>query len=159
MNEKHDEGSRTLTVERSTSTGHRLNEYDGVCGNIHGHNIRWEVTVGISMDGTGSDNMPLDLKDISSVIDDVDHALVLSEDDPLLDTLPGNVPPVQDETHVEVNAVPLGKVFIFDGDPTCEVMAKWMANRIADLDPVTVADVTAYETEKYGINARASGRE
>ena len=65
----NDRNTRTLEVERSTSTAHRLDEYDGVCANIHGHNFEWEVTLEVSMENTGEDNMPLDFKDVADLLD------------------------------------------------------------------------------------------
>jgi len=69
--------SRVLDVERSTSTAHRLTHYDGACGNLHGHNMEWNVKVCVDMQGVGDDNMPLDLKDVSGMVDEFDHLVVL----------------------------------------------------------------------------------
>lgn len=131
---------RSLNVERSTSTGHRLTHYDGVCGNIHGHNMKWNVSVDVDMNESGEDNMPLDLKDISNTIDKVDHALLLNEDDPLLQ---------------EVDKELLGEVYTFEGDPTCEVMAKWMAEELVNLDAVHYVEVEVSETDKYSVETSA----
>jgi len=154
--------TRTLDVERSTSTAHRLSEYDGVCGCVHGHNIHWEVSVDVDMSDTGTDNMPLDLKDVSDLIDDVDHAIILSRDDQLLrfiyehedgydhaelDEWNGDGPLMWSE-----DIAHLGETYIFDSDPTCEVLSQWMADRIRALDPVTGVEITVYETDKYGIS-------
>jgi 6-pyruvoyltetrahydropterin/6-carboxytetrahydropterin synthase len=128
--------TRTLTVERSTSTAHRLLHYDGVCGNIHGHNFDWHVTVTLSMEGTGNANMPLDLKTIADCLDQVDHATLLNAEDPLADE-------------------DLGQTILFEqGDPTCEVVAQQMAEWIHHLsDAIQEVDITVYETQKYGVSA------
>jgi len=148
--------TRTLHVERSTSTAHRLSRYEGVCGNIHGHNMDWDVTVTVDMSHAGDDNMPLDLKDVSDKIDAVDHALILSQDDVLLESL---LP----DHHSAFNNVSgsdfvgqfgveeLGPVWVFTGDPTCEVLAQWMADRIRNIPAVTQVEITVNETSKYGI--------
>jgi len=129
---------RTVTVERSTSTAHRLRHYDGACGNVHGHNIRWELTLTVNMETTGDDNMPLDFKRVSDLIDETDHAILLNENDPLTAS-----------DH-------LGAVIEFDGDPTTEHVAQWMADQLVSLAVVTAAEVTMYETDKYGMTATAS---
>lgn len=127
-----------LTIERTTSTGHRLTNYTGACHNIHGHNMRWTVDATIGMSETGDTNMPVDFKDISDVIDRVDHALVLNEDDPLLGT------DAADE---------LGKIVTIEGDPTCEALAEWMARNIYRASgQIHGVDLTLQETEKYAVS-------
>lgn len=136
------EGTRTLTVERSTSTAHRLTQYDGVCGNIHGHNMVWQAEVDLSMDEVGDDNMPVDLKDISEEIDQLDHVMVLSTDDPLTD--------IDRDPETALGT----EVIWFDSDPTCEHLSKWMAQQIYEIDDAIFnVKVTVSETEKYGISA------
>lgn len=143
--------NRTLSVERSTSTAHRLTHYDGVCGNIHGHNFKWELEVEVSMAGSGDGNMPLDLKEIAEKIDAVDHAILLNKHDPLLVNLR------EDDEAFASDA--LGEVYTFDGDPTCEVVAEWMAERICSLEPVTSVEVSLNETEKYGVETEVDHTE
>lgn len=162
--------TRTLHVERSTSTAHRLHHYDGVCGNVHGHNMKWEATVEVSMEEVGDDNMPLDLKDVSSLIDDTDHAILLNVDDKLLDVVSDEVllessdsledlrGKEQSGVYVDSGEIPvLGETYLFHGDPTCEVMAQWMADRIQNVDAVVDVDITVYETDKYGIETSSWG--
>jgi len=146
---------RTLTVERSTATGHKLSRYDGACGNVHGHNINWDIEVEVKMDEDDKSNMPVDLKDISGLVDQLDHALVLASDDPMLELDPdhevGDIPsyPYQYESEA------YGEVWVFEGDPTCEVVSQWAADELVDIDGVSTAIVTAYETDKYGIRANS----
>jgi len=136
--------TRTLTVDRSTSTAHRLHHYDGVCGNVHGHNMRWDVELTVSMEAVGDDNMPLDFKLVSDRIDKYDHATLLNEDDPLLDQ------------GMEWAESYLGQVISFDGDPTCELVAQVLADDLVDnLDCILEATVTVHETEKYGMTGHA----
>lgn len=142
-------GTRRLHIERSTSTAHRLVHYDGICGDVHGHNMHWEVEARVDMAESDGDNMPLDLKDVSGLIDEVDHTTLLNEDDPL----------VHDRTQEGIQVTDakasvrklLGEVIWFDGDPTCEVVVKWMAKRIHQLDSVIGVRLTLYETDKYGV--------
>lgn len=137
--------TRTLNVERSTSTAHRLSHYDGVCGNIHGHNMKWNAIVSISMEGVGDSNMPVDLKEISDVIDEVDHAALLNLKDPLVDR--------HAEGQAGVEEL-FGDVIWFDGDPTCEVMARWMAKRIYEAnDAIKHVNLQVAETDKYSIES------
>ncbi len=136
--------TRTLTVERSTSTAHRLTHYDGACSNVHGHNMDWELEVEVSMEGVGDDNMPLDFKDLSDLIDETDHAILLNEDDPLL----------EDQAQRNLAEGALGDVMVFESDPTCELISQWMAKRIVKkIESVLWVQVTIYETDKYGMTA------
>lgn len=152
--------TRTLHVDRSTSTAHRLSRYDGACANLHGHNMVWKGEVDVDMNVSGRDNMPLDLKDVSGEIDAVDHALILSKEDALLETLlPGEHEIFQlDQSEPfigEYNIPELGPTFVFSGDPTCEVLSQWMADRIQDIDGVVDVSITVHETAKYGIETQS----
>lgn len=143
--------TRTLHVERSTSTAHRLSHYEGVCGNIHGHNFKWEVEVEVSFDPDDEAAMPLDLKDVSDAIDQVDHACLLNKSDPIMADVGGLVsqPLVEDL---------FGDVVWFDQDPTCEIVAAWMAEQIYQLTTDVVdVDVFVYETDKYGVSHSYEG--
>lgn len=135
--------TRTLTVERTTSTGHRLYHYEGACHNVHGHNIGWLAEVTVEMNPNDETNMPVDLKTLSSTIDEVDHALILNDTDPLarLDTEASADP-----------TIALGDVITVPGDPTCEFLAEWMATRLVEVGPaVREVTLTVAETEKYEI--------
>lgn len=162
--------TRTLHIERSTSTAHRLKHYDGVCGNVHGHNITWEAAVEVSMGDVGDDQMPLDLKTVSSLIDDTDHAILLNVNDRLLDVVADEVlldssdslrdlrEREQGGVYVGSGTVPLlGEVYMFQGDPTCEVIAQWMADRIQRVDNVVGVDMVVHETDKYGVGTASLG--
>ena len=146
---------RTLTVERSTATGHKVSRYDGACGNVHGHNINWDIEVEVKMDEDDKSNMPVDLKDISGLVDQLDHVLVLASDDPMLEIDPDHDPeddivpvyPYQYESEA------YGEVWVFEGDPTCEVVSQWAADELVEIDAIDSARVTAFETDKYGIKA------
>lgn len=147
---------RQLKVERSTSTAHRLSLYDGVCGNIHGHNMDWGIDVWVTMDKVGADNMPLDLKEVSGLVDRFDHALILSKDDDLLELDPTwNGAPNDSTFPIEFTSEVIGQVWVFEGDPTCEVLAEYVVKELMDLDMVADVIVTVNETEKYGITAEA----
>lgn len=127
---------RIINVERSTSTAHRLLHYDGDCSNIHGHNMKWEVDITVNMGDTGEDNMPIDFKEISDCIDRVDHCLLLNKNDPMLERGIGKT---MKTSYIS-----------FEGDPTCELLVRWMAERLYNLsEDIVYAGVECSETDKY----------
>ena len=76
-----------LTKEFKFEMAHALKGYDGLCRNIHGHSYELLVTItGIPVSDTNSVKLGMvmdfgDLKKIvrKSIIDEFDHALVLSQ--------------------------------------------------------------------------------
>lgn len=148
---------RTLEIDpHTTSTAHRLRHYDGVCGSIHGHNIRWDIRLTITMQGVGDDNMPVDFKWITDMLDECDHATLLNMDDPMVDEL-FKYTPTRDQAMRLVEDL-LGDVIWFDGDPTCEMLSQWMADRLVDeIERVREAHVTVHETSKYSMKAQSFG--
>lgn len=126
---------RTLEVTRTTSTAHRLIHYDGICSDTHGHNFTWDVRVSINMEDSDESNMPVDLKDISNTIDRVDHRILLNEED-------------------ELAAIDTVDPIVFDSDPTCERVSKWMAQQVFEVSEAIIhVNLTLYETDKYGVSA------
>ncbi|MDQ2179369.1 6-carboxytetrahydropterin synthase [Marinifilum sp. D714] len=113
-----------LTKEFRFEMAHALWNYDGLCKNIHGHSYILFVTV-IGEPITDKTNPKLgmvmdfgELKGIVSeeVVDQLDHALVLSKDTPNIDQL--NIPQMFD------------RFFVMDYQPTCENMIADFAERI-----------------------------
>jgi 6-pyruvoyl-tetrahydropterin synthase len=149
------EDSVVLEVERATSTAHRLLNYEGVCSNVHGHNLEWEVELTLS--GVSKpDNMSVDFKDVSDYIDYTDHAVLLNENDPLLEEslVPETVDEFESVSWTKEIVDPLGEVIVFEGDPTCEILVDWMAELlVTEIDSAAVADVSLSETEKYTITS------
>jgi 6-pyruvoyl-tetrahydropterin synthase len=142
--------TRTLTVERTTSTAHRLTCYDGACGNIHGHNMRWEAQVTVSMEDVGEDQMPLDLKDISEAIDETDHAILLSEEEQ--DIVERLLEQGFDAPELLLEDL-FGDVIWFESDPTCENISQWMARKLYHIDDaVEYVTLTVAETDKYDVS-------
>lgn len=80
-----------ITKKYETETGHRLLDYDGKCAHIHGHRYQWEVT--LSADNLIDPGFVIDFKELKAVIEGVigpyDHALVLHQDDDILNTPAG----------------------------------------------------------------------
>ena len=83
--------------------GHRLLNYDGKCRHLHGHNGRLEIRV--ETEKLNELGMAMDFVDIKKTVkswvdQELDHKLILNENDPLLPdlkkhaqpfvTLPGN---------------------------------------------------------------------
>lgn len=148
---------RMLDIDRSTSTAHRLTEYDGVCNNIHGHNLKWTGTVRVIMDDTGLDNMPVDFKRVKDTIDRVDHTLLLSAEDRLVK---GMYDLDDFDSHgtsyefLRVENPSFGEIVMFDGDPTCEMLVGWMGELIYNLDEaIKSVRIELGETDKYQVSS------
>jgi 6-pyruvoyltetrahydropterin/6-carboxytetrahydropterin synthase len=150
--------TRTLQVERSTSTAHRLAHYEGVCANVHGHNMKWDIHLTVDMSNAGEDNMPLDFKEVSDLIDETDHAILLNENDGIVGTFIDMG--LSEEEAKKTIEEEFGDVIWFDGDPTCELVSQWMADRLVDeIDAVMESTVELAETEKYSIVTNSIGSE
>ncbi|AGM11934.1 QueD [Haloarcula californiae tailed virus 1] len=141
------DNTRTLEVEgHTTSTAHRLMHYDGACNNIHGHNIEWNAKLQVCVPNE-EHQMAEDFKDISDVFDRYDHAVLLNENDPLVQAL------VEELGKSAVGEL-LGEYYLFDGDPTTELVSKVVAQELVDeFDNVRRAKVQMKETAKYAMSA------
>ncbi|MDA2934128.1 6-carboxytetrahydropterin synthase [Acidobacteria bacterium AH-259-D05] len=93
------------------SYGHRLMDYDGKCAHAHGHNGVLEIELSTEkLDGRG---MVYDFGDVKKRLGDfieqeIDHRMLLREDDPMIAALEG----IGEE------------VFIMKENPTAENIAK-----------------------------------
>ena len=72
--------------------GHRLLDYNGVCAHPHGHNAVAELE--IRSDTLDARNMVMDFSDIKRAIKtwvdrELDHKMILRQDDPLVPVLQG----------------------------------------------------------------------
>ena len=112
--------------------GHRLLDYNGVCAHPHGHNAVAELEIRSStLDGR---NMVMDFTDIKRAIKtwvdkELDHKMILRQDDPLVPVLQGMREPV----------------FTLDGNPTAERIARLIFDVARD-EGLPVARVTVWET-------------
>jgi 6-pyruvoyltetrahydropterin/6-carboxytetrahydropterin synthase len=112
--------------------GHRLLDYNGVCAHPHGHNAVAELEIRSStLDGR---NMVMDFTDIKHAIKtwvdkELDHKMILRQDDPLVPVLQGMREPV----------------FTLDGNPTAERIARLIFDVARD-QGLPVARVTVWET-------------
>ena len=112
--------------------GHRLLDYNGVCAHPHGHNAVAELEIrSNTLDGR---NMVMDFTDIKRAIKtwvdkELDHKMILRQDDPLVPVLQGMREPV----------------FTLDGNPTAERIARLIFDVARD-QGLPVARVTVWET-------------
>lgn len=128
-----------------TETGHRLMAYDGKCRHLHGHSYKWRVSVKCNTNQLSSTGFVLDYKELKEtmafVLDPLDHALLLRDDDPLL-------------TFINRKK---SRVIAFSFNPTAENLAKYVYEQIeAQItslavnersDIVSLVAVEVWETE------------
>ena len=107
--------------------GHRLLDYDGICKHPHGHNAVAEIEVRTS--SLDPRNMVCDFSDIKRIVKgwidrELDHKMILREDDPLVAPLEALGEPV----------------FKLESNPTVERIAKLIFDMTRDqgLDVVAV---------------------
>lgn len=109
--------------------GHRLLQYDGKCKHLHGHNGRALITIeSEKLDGLG---MVMDFSNIKKVVsswidDNLDHRMILHENDPV-------VPILQE----------MGEpLYLVEENPTAENIAKLIFDfAIKQAFPVTQVDL------------------
>lgn len=119
---------------------HVLDNYDGLCSNIHGHSYKLSVTARGEIEENSSSpkvGMVLDfsvLKTIvrKEIIDKLDHALLLPNGSPHAASLQGLSE----------------RIYTVDYQPTCEKMVVDFANRISQALPpnIELVSVRLHET-------------
>jgi len=120
-----------LTKEFKFEMAHALKGYDGLCRNIHGHSYELLVTItGIPVSDTNSVKLGMvmdfgDLKKIvrKSIIDEFDHALVLSH---------------ESAYDFKPDAEMFGRTILVDYQPTSENMLIDFVARLRNLLPANV---------------------
>ena len=122
----------TVTEILDFCYGHRLLRYQGKCAHLHGHNGRVEIVVAAK--ALDRQSMVTDFSEIQRVVrgfidEHLDHKLLLSKDDPLVDVLKR-----QDEP-----------VYVMDSDPTAEAIARLICDK-ARAAGLEVAEVRLWET-------------
>lgn len=133
----------TVVFDRTFQAAHRLMNYDGKCGRIHGHNFH--ITAEITTDYADEHGFVIDFSVFKDLVDGCDHRLILHE-------LDGYVP-----------AFPEDWLVLVPEDPTTEFMVGWFARRIANVvmdrnEHATSVTVKALLVETDGISARAEVR-
>jgi 6-pyruvoyltetrahydropterin/6-carboxytetrahydropterin synthase len=123
-----------VTREIDFCYGHRLLNYDGKCRHLHGHNGRAVIVLeAAALDGRG---MLVDFNDIKRKVqrwidENLDHAMLLCRDDPILPIL---------REHGE-------RVFVMDANPTAENIARLIFDHAVE-SGLPVVEVILWETEK-----------
>jgi 6-pyruvoyltetrahydropterin/6-carboxytetrahydropterin synthase len=130
-----------LTKEFRFEMSHALEEYQGLCRNLHGHSYKLFVTIIGDYSKTNESNdsgMVLDFKSIKelvekNVIQDFDHAVVLCKDSSFASVL--------QQTNT--------KLILFDKQPTCENLIMEFHRRITSILPkgIKLARLRLHETE------------
>lgn len=121
--------------------GHRLVDYDGVCRHLHGHNAMVEID--IQSDALDARNMVVDFSDVKRLVKtwidrELDHKMILREDDPLVAPLEALGEPV----------------FKLDSNPTVERICKLIYDMARDQGLPVVA-VRVWETPSSFAEYRA----
>ena len=130
-----------LTKEFRFEMSHALDQYQGLCRNLHGHSYKLFITVigeYVKNPQNNSSGMVLDFKKVkelveNSIINDFDHAVVLDKNSKFAKALK------------ETNT----KMIIFDCQPTCENLIMEFHDRITKVLPegIKLAKIKLYETE------------
>jgi len=117
-----------LVVEDSFAAAHRLMKHPGKCRNLHGHT--WKVRVELEGVPDKQTGMVVDFGCIKEIIQQLDHKTLLNVSDPLFEVL--------------------DSVIGFQSDPTCECIAKWIADRVINVagKQISYIKVTIWESEK-----------
>ncbi|MDT3433251.1 6-pyruvoyl tetrahydropterin synthase family protein [Haloarcula sp. 1CSR25-25] len=122
-------GERALCVGEDRpiriSSGHRIMHHDGKCSRPHGHNYKVQVSVIGELTDEG---WVVDKGDITSVINEWDHRFLVEKGDPLIDAF---------EQSGDGDAL-----VILEHPPTAEVMAVLLEEKLTDVLPKTVSDVS-----------------
>jgi 6-pyruvoyltetrahydropterin/6-carboxytetrahydropterin synthase len=112
--------------------GHRLLDYNGVCAHPHGHNAIVEIEVrSTTLDAR---NMVVDFSEIRNVVKawvdrELDHRMILRQDDPLVAALSALGEPM----------------YLVDSNPTAERLARLIFD-ISRQHGLDVSRVTLWET-------------
>jgi 6-pyruvoyltetrahydropterin/6-carboxytetrahydropterin synthase len=112
--------------------GHRLLDYNGICKHPHGHNAVVEVDV--RTDTLDERNMVADFSEIKLLVKgwidrELDHKMILREDDPLVEPLEKLGEPI----------------FKLESNPTVERIAKLIYDMARD-QGLNVVQVRVWET-------------
>jgi len=136
---------RVITRITEIDAAHRLLRHEGRCKNIHGHRYRFEISLTSEM-FLPKDGMVLDFSEIDDTIGrwlnyHLDHAIILEQNDPLLEVM---------QQHGM-------KVHVLEKPPTAEVLAEMVAYRSREIvlsmrgegrPEISEIKVVCYETPK-----------
>jgi 6-pyruvoyltetrahydropterin/6-carboxytetrahydropterin synthase len=115
----------SVSKEMWTETGHRLMDYVGKCSHAHGHSYRWKITAEGYTDHLDDRDMVVDFGDLkramARVLDQLDHAFLVREDDPLGPVLQG----MRDSSGRDPQ-----RVILLPCNPTAEALARWVGEKV-----------------------------
>jgi 6-pyruvoyltetrahydropterin/6-carboxytetrahydropterin synthase len=122
----------SVTKQIEFCYGHRLLDYDGLCKHPHGHNAVAEIEVRTEL--LDRRNMVVDFGEIKGLVKDwvdreLDHRMILRQDDPLAKALQEMGEPV----------------YLLDSNPTAERIARLLFD-ICRQHGLLVSKVTVWET-------------
>ena len=125
-----------VTKEFRFEMAHVLSNYNGPCGNLHGHSYRLLVTL---EDTKLKDGMVLDLTEIKKIVNDkivskMDHALAINAN-------------TNDEFEQFLMMLCINhkkKVVLFPFRTTAENMSKWIYDELSEI--LNISKITLYET-------------
>lgn len=107
----------SICKEFSFCAAHRLHNHKGKCANLHGHTYR--VLLHVTRDELDDGDMVVDFDRLtivkSWISNQLDHKLLLSHKDPLMQSF---------EAATQSGLHPEGGIYIFNGDPTAELIAR-----------------------------------
>jgi 6-pyruvoyltetrahydropterin/6-carboxytetrahydropterin synthase len=130
----------TVSREFSFSYGHRLLNHGGKCAHPHGHNAR--VRIVLKSDQLNEDGMVLDFSKLKQTIgqwleDELDHRMILEENDPLVEVLRKMNEPM----------------FLLKWKPTAENLARLLFEKTVEFG-FPAESVVFWETEKCSAEYR-----
>lgn len=119
----------TLSVEKSISTAHQLNNYDGPCARIHGHN--WKIQIEVTSDTLDKSGIAIDF----NLIDEMLWQIIAPFDHQLINKIP-----------------PFDKI-----NPTAENLVKHIYDEMNKKikTHVVLKRVSVWETENYRVSYEA----
>jgi 6-pyruvoyltetrahydropterin/6-carboxytetrahydropterin synthase len=136
------EAERTLHIGRDRpiriSAGHRILHHDGKCSRPHGHNY----AVSVAVTGALTKGWVVDKGDITRVLSYWDHRFLVEQGDPLIEAF---------EASGDGDAV-----VVLDQPPTAKVMGLVIEQRLEEVLPENVDDVTVEVKETGELAAGGS---
>lgn len=124
-----------ITKEVKWDAAHRLLNYEGPCGRIHGHS--WRAIFTFESENLNKDGMVVDFAIIKKIVQGWidqhwDHGLILSFADPLIEVLQTTQ-----------------RMYPIQGNPTAEHMAQFLFLHFrSDFYPVKLISVEVFEGPK-----------
>ncbi len=120
-----------ITKEMTFEAAHRLFGYDGLCGNLHGHSYKVQITV--SSEALDTQGFVVDFGDLKRIANELlgiwDHSTILEKGDPLISVLQA-----------------LGqRVVVLEGPASAEFMAATISAFLTSKG-MNISQVTVYET-------------